>query len=344
MIRAKPLDRRALLRVGAIGAGSCLAAGASAQQLALTGPVEIDVRAHPIAHFKVDDSALTRFGECQFRGGLELSSRHEAFGGLSGIAMNADGGGFLAITDVGNWFRAKIVYDKDRPTALGECVLAPMLSSEGAPLKRTRWYDTESLCLDRGVAYVSIERVHDVMRFDWGKDGFKARGRIVPTTPGLKSLPANRGCEAIGVAPTGSPIAGALVAISERSGDGSQPTRGFIFTGAQRGEFSVALKEEFDITDLAFLPGGDILLLERFYRPFRGVALRIRRVDGKSLWPGAILDGATVLEADLACQIDNMEALGVHVTRGGEIVLTMLSDDNFSIMQRTLLLQFTLLS
>jgi len=33
----------------------------------------------------------------------------------------------------------------------------------------------------------------------------------------------------------------------------------------------------------------------------------------------------------------------VHRGAGGEIVLTMVSDDNFSPIQRTILLQFTLL-
>jgi hypothetical protein len=37
-----------------------------------------------------------------------------------------------------------------------------------------------------------------------------------------------------------------------------------------------------------------------------------------------------------------MEALGVHRSRSGETVLTLMSDDNFSPIQRTLLLQFVL--
>ena len=41
-------------------------------------------------------------------------------------------------------------------------------------------------------------------------------------------------------------------------------------------------------------------------------------------------------------QIDNMEALSVHRTADGALVLTLISDDNFSQLQRTLLLQFTL--
>ena len=37
-----------------------------------------------------------------------------------------------------------------------------------------------------------------------------------------------------------------------------------------------------------------------------------------------------------------MEGLSVHRSPDGETVLTLVSDDNFSPLQRTLLLQFTL--
>jgi len=37
------------------------------------------------------------------------------------------------------------------------------------------------------------------------------------------------------------------------------------------------------------------------------------------------------------------EGIDAHVTPEGDTVLTMVSDDNFSLIQRTLLLQFTLL-
>jgi hypothetical protein len=49
------------------------------------------------------------------------------------------------------------------------------------------------------------------------------------------------------------------------------------------------------------------------------------------------------LEADMGYQLDNMEGLSVHRDGNGEIVLTLISDDNFFPLQRTLLLQFTLI-
>ncbi len=64
----------------------------------------------------------------------------------------------------------------------------------------------------------------------------------------------------------------------------------------------------------------------------------------KSLAPDALLDGPTIFEVDLGYEIDNMEGIDTHVTEDGETVVTMVSDDNFSMIQRTLLLQFTLVS
>jgi hypothetical protein len=48
------------------------------------------------------------------------------------------------------------------------------------------------------------------------------------------------------------------------------------------------------------------------------------------------------MQADLGYQIDNLEGLSVHRSAAGDTVLTLISDDNFSIIQRTILLQFTL--
>jgi hypothetical protein len=58
--------------------------------------------------------------------------------------------------------------------------------------------------------------------------------------------------------------------------------------------------------------------------------------------PGATVDGPILVEADMGYQIDNMEGLAVHRAGNGDVVLTLVSDDNFSALQRTILLQFTL--
>jgi hypothetical protein len=49
------------------------------------------------------------------------------------------------------------------------------------------------------------------------------------------------------------------------------------------------------------------------------------------------------MSADMGYQIDNLEGLSVNRTSRGDVMLTMVSDDNFSRLQRTILLQFTLI-
>jgi hypothetical protein len=90
------------------------------------------------------------------------------------------------------------------------------------------------------------------------------------------------------------------------------------------------------------LPAGDLLILERKFSWLSGIGIRIRRVPLTSVTSGAVIDGPSIFEADLANEVDNMEGIDAHLTAEGETVLTMVSDDNFSPIQRTLLLQFTL--
>jgi hypothetical protein len=100
--------------------------------------------------------------------------------------------------------------------------------------------------------------------------------------------------------------------------------------------------DNFDVSDAVLLPSGELLVLERKFSWLAGVGIRIRRIALKSVAPGAVVDGPSIFEADLGHEIDNMEGIDAHLTPEGDTVLTMVSDDNFSLIQRTLLLQFTL--
>jgi hypothetical protein len=142
--------------------------------------------------------------------------------------------------------------------------------------------------------------------------------------------------------PKGLPLAGTLIAISERGLDKAGNTIGFLIGGASPGNFAVRRSSNFDITDAALLPGGDVLLLERRFSWSSGLAVRMRRVALGEIKPGAVVDGPILFDVDLGYEIDNMEGLSVHRSAGGETILTLISDDNFSALQRTLLLQFTL--
>ncbi len=180
------------------------------------------------------------------------------------------------------------------------------------------------------------------MRFDFGRRGVLARAEPVPVPPGIAKLPNNKGLEAMVVVPQGQPLAGTLIAISERGLDAPWRHSGVPVGGPNPGEFSIKRSDDFDVSDCALLPSGDLLLLERRFFWWSGVAMRIRLVPQAAIAPGALVDGAPLIVADMDYQVDNMEGLSVHRNAQGEVILTLISDDNFSILQRTILLQFRL--
>jgi hypothetical protein len=110
--------------------------------------------------------------------------------------------------------------------------------------------------------------------------------------------------------------------------------------GSEAFRFSVMRADGFDTTDLDFLPNGDLLILERFFSPRRGVAMRLKRVKRAEIRPDAVITAEVLATLDNTHHVDNMEGLSVHRGPDGGTVLTIVSDDNFSIAQRTLLLQF----
>jgi hypothetical protein len=306
-------------------------------------PLKIEIRAQPISGFDTRDPSRRQFGELLFRGGLELSSPNKDFGGVSAFRVTPDGTRFIAVGDKGRWFRGRIRYRDGRPDSIADAETAPILGPDGRPITARGWYDSESIAEDGNTLYVGLERVHQILRFDYGKDGLAARGQPIPVPPGLKRMPSNRGLECLAFIPRGQPGGDTLIAISERALDAAGNIRGFLIGGGSPGEFSVVRSGDFDVSDCAVTPRGELILLERRFFWTSGVAMRMRRIPLTSVRPGARIDGPVMIEADMGYQVDNMEGVSVHRTPDNELVLTLVSDDNFSFLQRTILLQFTML-
>ena len=315
---------------------------------AVTTPAVVEVNARPIPSFEPRDRARVRFGSLQYRSGLVLTSPHRGFGGLSGFRfLDAKGERFLALSDQGSWFTGAIRYADGKMVGLDGVEAAPMLGSDGRPITEKRlWYDTESLARDGSVVYVGLERVNQIMRFDFARGGTSARGEVIATPAAIRKLPVNKGLEALAFVPKGKdasmPLAGTLIALSERGLDAAGNLVAFLIGGPSPGQFAVRRTDKFDISDAVLLPSGELLILERKFSWFTGINIRIRAIPLKSIAPGALVDGPVLFEADLGDEVDNMEGIDAHVSADGETVLTLVSDDNFSMLQRTLLLQFTL--
>ena len=315
---------------------------ATPDEFSVTAPVSIEVNARPLPSFDTRDRSHVRFGSLEYRSGLILTSPFRGFGGLSGLRLDAKGERFIAISDKGSWFTGRIVYNGREMTGLDDVEASPMLGPDGKPITARGWFDSESIALDGPMVYVGLERVNQVLRFDFSRGFTRATGELVPLPPAARKLPFNKGLEALVMVPKRFALAGTLLAISERGLDAQGNILGFLVGGKSPGQFSVRRTDNFDVSDAVLLSSGDLLLLERKFSLLGGIGIRIRRIALASVAPGAVIDGPSIFDADLGNEIDNMEGIDAHVTPDGETVLTLVSDDNFSMIQRNLLMQFTL--
>jgi hypothetical protein len=313
-------------------------------RVALPGFTPIPVDAHPTA-------ALSRFGIAEnaasplvFRGGLVLESDVPHFGGISGLRMTDRGHGFAAVTDAGYWVQGRLLYDQGRPNGVADVVMASVLGLEGKPLRENGKGDIESLELTAEAAYLGFEgHRNGVAVFRPTSDLLRRPGRLLPVPQNIVRLPKGRGLEALAALPAGHDFGGALLAIAERDRTGRDLAPAWILQDGPALELEVRLTDGYDISDAVFLPEGDLLLLERRLSLLGGFKMRLRRVPAANIHPGAVLDGAVILEANrLFHEIDNMEGIAAHRDENGITVVTAVSDDNFLPIQRKLLLQWEL--
>jgi hypothetical protein len=323
---------------------------AAALAAALTAPVAeaasfapIDLRAIPITAFK-PGADTRRFGALEFRGGLELVSGAGNFGAWSGLDFGADGA-LYAISDTGLWLRGNLVETDGLLSGFSGAAIAPLLADNGKPFPSKVAGDAEGLRIVReggaSRALISFEQTTTVRSYA-GADFTTAKPKRVSLPKFVGGIRRNQGLEAIAVAPAGGTLGGATVVFAERSLDAKGNHRGFVLSGPKAGEFSIRRSDEFDVTDAAFLPDGDLLVLERRFSFSGGFGMRIRRIDDQAIKPGATLEGTLLVEAGTGFQIDNLEGMAVRTAPTGETLITLISDNNGSMLQRTILLQFAL--
>jgi hypothetical protein len=313
---------------------------ALAAERAAVESMEISVR--PITQFKIGSDAKN-FGPLEFVGGLEMTSNARDFGGLSAFRFLKPGGDFIGVADTGFWFFGTIVHDADkRPAGVENFRMAQMVDEAGRPIDEKWEVDAEGLGIRDGIATVGFERNHRIAQFRIEPDAMKAPFRQLDFLVPKYELRQNRGFETVTYSNPDGPHQGALVIVSEKSLDKDGNVFAAILGGPHEGIFTVKRDGEFDITDGAFLPDGDLLILERSFSMATGVKMRLRRLYGESIAKGAVADGPVLMQADMGYQIDNMEGLDVWRRDDGALMVSLISDDNHSILERNLYLEFIL--
>jgi hypothetical protein len=276
-----------------------------------------------------------RIGMLHFRGGLELASRDPRFGGLSGMEVLEDGR-LIAVSDDGMWFMAQLVFDDEGALiGLSAARLASMRDERAEPFERKQDGDAEGLAqLSDGRFAVSFEGLQAVRIYDLNRDGPFGAAAQGPSLADIARLPQNAGLEAMSAMADGDLIIGA---------EGGALWRAALERETEQAPLaqSYPLEFGFSLVSLDRLPGSaDFVALERFFAPVIGVRTRITRLSAASLagdGPARVTEWAFLEPPAL---LDNFES--ISATRGpdGGLRIYILSDDNFSSRQRTLLYAF----
>ncbi|OYX83188.1 MAG: hypothetical protein B7Y75_05625, partial [Azorhizobium sp. 35-67-5] len=250
---------------------------------------------------------------------------------------DAAGKRFLAVTDAGLLLDGELLTEGDRPTGLGHVRAAALKDDRGRPLVLQGREDAESLAVSPRGVFIGLETINEIWLYP--ADPLGEIGMRMEVPPGVKALRFNVGLESLAYAAEG-PLAGTLIAIGEEGASKSADLPGFLIGGPTPGTFTIAKSGPFNGTDACIGPDGMLYLLERHFSLTTGVLMQVRRFPVSDVKPGARLSGEILFTADMGYEIDNMEGLAVTRNASGAILLTMISDDNFSPLQRTILLRF----
>lgn len=298
---------------------------------------ETHLSVQPVQFHQTDRNKQSH-GPLTFVRGFELSSKEKWFGGYSGMALAADGTRARLVSDQSHWIDLEITLDEQGlPTGFAVADGGQLFHEEGWAQKGKQG-DAESV-VDlspaqdlSGPFLVAYERDHRVVAYkaDMSLQGLWFRPEL--------TMPDNGGLEAVVRLPGGGTLW-----FSEQGRVPGHEDRGPGWQlggdGALEKATSFERSGEFDPTAMALLPGGDVLVIERLFTPFAGLAVQIRRLtkgdDG--VWRGPI-----VVRLGGGYSIDNFEAVHLRMLDETTARLTLVSDDNYNPLQRTLFMIYDL--
>jgi hypothetical protein len=298
------------------------------------GGEPIGVRAIPLKAYQG-----TRLGRSQItvEAVFALRSSEPAFGGLSGLWLGPDAGRMIAVNDEGRLFITSLIHDeRGILTDIVDWSVMDTPRRLDDPGGR-RAFDAEALTSDgTGGLVVAYEGHHRLRRLSLAD--LHASPDRLPLPSGLGG-PSNSGMEALATLEDGR-----LLAIAERVG---------AWGGVGLSAWLVDHAGE-AVQDLVYVPspnfaptgadrlGDTLYVIERQFSMLSGIRSRIVAVPTADIRPGAHLEGevlATFRWGDLG---QNFEAIAAKSAPDNRTLLYLLSDDNFSFFQETLLLQLSL--
>jgi hypothetical protein len=294
-----------------------------------------------------EDPGADRIGALRFLGAVQIRSSNADFGGISGLRAGPDGR-FLAVSDTGNWLTFRTLERDGRLIGIADAWLAPMIDSEGEPPRSKTGTDAEALEWDpmRGEAQVVFEQEHRIVTWralDPARpETLAARALRTETLPAMADWPDNGGGEAMArfTAPDGT-LARVIVSEERVLKEGGRLAL-LTHQGRTR-SFGIEGVAEHSPTDAAMLDDRRMLLLQRRFN-LKGAGAAVSLIDLSPLFsssPAERLSVQLLARWEAPFTLDNMEGMAV-AQESGQAFIYLISDDNLSSLQRTVLMKFAL--
>jgi hypothetical protein len=276
----------------------------------------------------------TQVGALTFLGGIALKSHDPAFGGFSSLSVVGDR--FTLLSDGGTFAQFRMSGDwRPRDVRFGNFPDGPGWGWA----KEDR--DSESMARDpaTGDIWVGFENWNAIWRYS--PDFVRAEASAMPRA--MADWPYNLGAESLVRLRDGR----FLTIAEDNQRDGAQWREALVFGGDPTRNPHILFRwaylppPGYNPSDATELPNGDILIVNRrFDLPFRFTTI-LTVVTRGAIRRGAVVRGQPIAQLVAPLINDNFE--GVAVTRErGTTILWLVSDDNQSILQRSLLLKFRL--
>lgn len=277
--------------------------------------------------------ARKKVGALTFLNAWELRSDNSDFGGLSALVA-LDANRFLAVSDAGTL----IGFTLGR-TRMERSFIAGLPGAHGEN-RDYRDRDSEGMAYDAasGHIWISYESRHALRRLSPSLGRIDGVKRLA-FTDGWK---ANGGVEALARLKDGRFV---LFSETHQRADGSNSAYLYsgdpVEPGSQVTPFGYRAPAGYRPTDAAQLPDGRLLVLNRRVGFPNGFSAKLAILDPADIESGAVI--APIMIASLASPllVDNMEGLAV-TQEGGRLIVWLVSDDNFNVFQRTILMKFAL--
>ena len=267
---------------------------------------------------------------------LELISRFgwkersEEFGGFSSLDLDASGESFVISNDKGLLATGRFVRQNERLTAVDNLRLVRLKGTDG---KAPPHFETDAEGITWNGSppfFLSFEGIHKILRYDHAQ----AKPIEVPTPREFASLQSNSALEALA-----SDQNGTLYTIPERSGDLNRPFPVYrLKKGVWDRRLSVPRSGGYLVTGADVGPDGRLYVLERRFDGIAGFSTRVRSF---AIGDRALADEKLLLRTTSGTH-DNLEGIAVWRTQSGNLRVTMISDDNFNIFQRTEIVEYRL--